>query len=561
VLVEPRQEDAPAPAFQAEAELIPPAASTAIARVAPAFTDVTAEAGIHFRHEAGSNGNFYYPEVMGAGCAFFDADNDGNLDIYLVNGNYLPPDAPSADLTNALYRNNGDGTFRDVTRRAGVGDPTYGQGCCAADYDGDGDQDLYVTNLGPNRLYRNQGDGTFALVERAAADPEWGQACAFFDADGDGDLDLYVQNYLVYSLEDQMDDDWFVMIDGEKVGDYCGSGAFEGQQDRLYRNEGDGRLVDVTAEAGIVAPGGTGMGLLCADLDDDGDQDVVVTNDNQANFYFQNDGAGHFTDVALMQGLACNWSGGVEAFMGVDAADVNGDGLLDLAVPCLRTQGFNLFQNLGATFSDVSVVVGLDAATSPFEGFAPVFLDYDSDGDHDLYFTTGATIMGNAGAATSFRNRYAMRDLLLENRGNEFVDVTDAAGPPLDHVAVSRACAAGDYDNDGDLDLLITALNDRARLLRNDTHGGHWIGFALTGRPPNRDAVGAKLWLTAGGRVRVSLIVAGGSYLAQRDRRVLFGLGPLTKVDRLLVRWPDGEETVHRNLQVDRYHELRQPER
>lgn len=560
VWVGARKDELDKQAIPIEKMPVPKVESTADPRVVPVFTDVTSEAGIHFGHEAGSTGEFYYPEVMGAGCAFFDVDNDRNLDVYLVNGNHLPPNSPSSDTTNVLYRNNGDGTFTDVTRRAGVGDASYGQGCCAADYDGDGDQDLYVTNLGPNRLYQNKGDGTFAPLEQSAADPGWGQSCAFFDADRDGDLDLYVQNYLIYDLEDQQQDDWYVMFGDKKVRDYCGPDSFEGEQDRLYRNLGDGVLEDVTEEAGIIAPNGTGMGLVCADLDDDGDQDIVVANDNQANFYFRNDGAGHFTEDALVQGLAYNWQGGVEAFMGIDAGDFNGDGLLDLAIPCLRTQGFSLFQNLGDMFSDVSVLAGLDAATSPVEGFAPVFIDYDSDGDLDLYFTAGGTIMGNAGAATSFRDRYAMRDLLLENRQNQFVDVTSAAGPALDCVAVSRACAAGDYDNDGDLDLLITAVNDRTRLLRNDTNGGHWIGFAVKGKAPNQDAIGAKLRLTAGGRARISEIVGGGSYLGQRDRRVLFGLGELTQVEELWVRWPDGEETVHHNLDVDRYHELQQPE-
>jgi len=559
VLLGAGKDDSEKRAAPAEKKPIPSAVSTATPRIVPVFTDVTAEAGICFRHEAGCTGRFYYLEVMGAGCAFFDADNDGNLDVYLVNGNHLPPHSPSSDTTDALYRNNGDGSFTDVTSQAGLADASYGQGCCAADYDGDGDQDLYVTNFGPNRLYRNQGDGTFALVEQAAADPGWGQSCAFFDADRDGDLDLYVENYLIYALEDQQD--WYVMVGGKKVRDYCGPDSFDGQQDRLYRNLGAGTLEDMTQEAGIIAPDGTGMGLVCADLDNDGDQDIVVANDNQANFYFQNDRAGHFTESALVQGLAYNSEGRAEAFMGIDAGDFNGDGLLDLAIPCLRTQGFSLFQNLGTMFSDVSVVTGLDKATSPVEGFAPVFIDYDSDGDLDLYFTTGGTVMGNAGAATSFRDGYAMRDLLLENRQNRYVDVTTAAGPALDRLAVSRACAAGDYDNDGDLDLLITAVNDQTRLLRNDTDGGHWIGFTLRGRVPNRDAIGARLRLTAGGRARVSEIVAGGSYLGQRDRRVLFGLGQLTQVEELLVRWPDGKEMVHHNLPVDRYHELYEPER
>ncbi len=522
----------------------------------PIFTDVTEAAGIRFRHEAGSTGKFYYPEVMGAGCAFFDADGDGDLDIYLVNGNRLPPAVPSPEIINVLYRNNGDGTFADVTAQAGVGDASYGQGCCAADYDGDGDQDLYVTNFGPNVLYRNEGGGSFKAVQGTLADPGWGQACAFFDADGDGDLDLYLQNYLEYSLEDR--EEWYVMIGGERVLDYCSPSGYRGQQDRLYQNQGDGTFRDVTRHSGIVAPEGTGMGLVCADLDDDGDQDIMVSNDSRPNFYFENDGQGRFTERGLRRGLAYNGEGGTEAFMGIDVGDFDGDCLLDVVIPCLRTEGFNLFRNLGSMFRDVSVSTGVDGATSSVTGFAPAFLDYDRDGDLDLFFTAGEVRMGRttAGAGTSFWDRYAMRDILLENRQGRYVNVSGSAGPHFRQRGVSRACSRGDYDNDGDIDLLITAMNGEARLLRNDTEGGHWIGFTLRGTPPNRDAVGARLRLTAGGRTQVSEIIAGGSYLGQADRRVLFGLGDATQVKELFVRWPDGNERRYGDLAIDQYHEV-----
>lgn len=527
--------------------------------VLPVFTDVTAQAGLEFRHEAGNTGRFYYPEVMGAGCAFLDYDDDGNLDVYLVNGNLLPPDSPRPSITNTLYRNNGDGTFSDVTARAGVGDASYGQGCCAADYDGDGDQDLYVTNFGPNVLFRNRGDGTFEKVGGVTADPGWGQACAFFDADGDGDLDLYLQNYLVYSLEDHKE--WYVSIGGQRVLDYCSPMGYSGQQDRLFLNDGDGTFRDTTETCGIEVPEGTGMGLVCADMDNDGDQDVVVSNDSRPNFYFQNQGGGRFTECALAHGLAFNSEGDTEAFMGIDVGDYDGDGLLDLVVPSLRTEGFSLFRNVGKMFSDVSVVAGVDAASSAVTGFAPVFLDYDSDGDLDLFFTAGEVRMGRtpADAGTAFEKRYAMEDLLLENRDGRFFNVTEFAGS-LREPHVSRACSLGDYDNDGDFDLLVTAMAGKARLFQNNTKGGRWIGFRLIGRPPNRDAVGARLRLTARGRTQTREIHAGGSYLGQRDRRQLFGLGEADRVDELRVRWPGGDEKTYRDLQVDRYHTLREEE-
>jgi hypothetical protein len=539
------------------------AASTQIAppSVPPVFTDVAASAGIGFRHEAGNRGKYYYPEVMGAGCAALDFDGDGRLDIFFVNGNLLPPERPSQALTDALYRNRGDGTFEDVTARAGVGDPSYGQGCCSADYDGDGDQDLYITNYGPNVLYRNRGDGTFEDFTAGAgvADPGWSQSCTFFDADGDGWLDLYVQHYLEYSIEGHKD--WPILVGGKEVLDYCSPSGYRGQQDHIFRNRGDGTFRDATAESGIVMPEGTGMGLACADFDCDGDTDVFVANDSRPNFLFTNDGRGRFTECGLARGVAFNGEGGVEAFMGADPGDYDGDGLLDIAVPSLRSEGFNLFRNLGKMFADVASAAGLDATTGASTGFAPVFLDWDSDGDLDLFFTCGEVRMGRAeaGASGTFEERYAMKSLLLENREGRFADVSDLAGPFFGERLIGRSCAAGDFDDDGDEDLLVTVMGGGPRLLRNDTRKGHWIGFRLEGNPPNRDSIGARLSLTAGGRTQVREVFGGGSYLGQRDRRQLFGLGAATSIERLVVRWPgkDGGETVHTGLAVDRYHVLK----
>jgi hypothetical protein len=316
----------------------------------------------------------------------------------------------------------------------------------------------------------------------------------------------------------------------------------------------------MTAASGIERPGGTGMGLLCADMDNDGDQDIVVSNDTRPNFYFRNDGRGRFTECALALGLAYSWEGSTEAFMGIEGGDYDGDGLLDLVIPCLRTEGFSLFRNLGGMFADHSIGTGLDAATSAVTGFAPVLLDYDADGDPDLFCSTGEVRMGrtSARAGASFTERYAMADLLLENRAGRFVDVSPEAGPALSHRAVSRSVSAGDYDDDGDLDLLITALSDEVRLLRNDTPGGHWIGVWLRGAPPNTDAVGARVRLTAGGRAQIGEVTAGGSYLGQRDRRLLFGIGVAAGADELRVRWPGGAETVLENLEGGQYHEIEQ---
>lgn len=522
----------------------------------PVFVDVTRQAGIRYRHETGATGRYYYPEVMGAGCAWFDCDGDGDLDIYFVNGNRLPPQSPDADITNVLYRNEGGGRFTEVTEATGTGDASYGQGCAAADYDGDGDQDLYVTNYGPNVLYRNRGDGTFEKLEGKLDDAGWGQACAFFDSDGDGDLDLYLQNYLEYALSDR--EDWYVSVGGEKVLDYCSPSGYRGQQDRLYRNDGGDSFKDVTRESGIVMPDGTGMGLVTADLDNDGDPDIVVSNDSRPNFYFRNEGNGRFTQCALILGIAYNGEGGTEAFMGVDAGDYDGDGFLDVVIPSLRSEGFNLYRNRNGTFTDVSVQAGLDAATGTCTGFAPVFLDYDSDGDLDLFFTTGEVRMGRteATAEGSFKERYAMRSLLLENREGRFFNVSSVAGGFFNEKHISRACSAGDFDDDGDLDLLVTAMGGEARLLRNDTAGGNWVGFRLVGKAPNTDAVGARLTLRVGSRTLMREIHAGGSYLGQHDRRVVFGLGDAETFDELHVRWPGGAERTWSGLEAGRYHVL-----
>ena len=527
---------------------------------APRFVDVTTAAGIAFRHENGHTGKYKYLEIMGAGVGVFDYDGDGLLDLYFVNGNHI--DAPhSAAITNHLYRNNGDWTFTDVTDKAGVGDAAYGQGCCTGDFDKDGDEDLYVSNFGPNLLYCNQGDGTFRDVAPAAglADPGWGQSCSFLDYDADGQLDLYVQNYLQWDPAEVVEA--YIYVAGRKVLDYPSPLGFPGSPDRLFRNSGNGTFQDVTKEAGLYQPTGKGMGVACADLNDDGHIDIFVANDTMENFLFFNRGDGTFEEAGLIAGVAYNRMGVPEASMGVDVGDCDGDGQLDLIVPCYRSQFFTLYRNRGGRFEDDSATSGLAEATGRATGFNGNFLDYDNDGDLDLFFTAGG-VRANEDAPpdASYQRRYGMPDLLLANDGQgHFADVSAAAGPYFQEARIGRGAATGDLDNDGDLDIVISNLADRAVVLRNETPGGHWITFELIAAGGSRNPIGADVWIEAGGRRRRSYVHGGVTYLSQNDRRVHFGLGDTTRVDRVEIRWPSGARQLLENLAVDRCVQVQEP--
>ncbi len=396
----------------------------------PQFVDVTAESGIAFQHTNGMEaGKYEYLEVMGGGVAAFDYDQDGDLDLYFVNGN-RSRGAPDPALTNRLYRNEGNLRFQDVTQQAGVGDAGYGQGCAAGDYDRDGDLDLYVTNCGPNVLYRNNGDGTFTDITQAAgvADDGWGQSVCFVDFDRDGHLDLLVQNYLARGVTEGVEA--YITIGQRKVPDYPSPLGFPGAPSRLFQNQGDGTFRDVAQEAGLTRQDGKGMGLACVDLTGDGWPDVFLSNDTMENFLYRSRGAGRFEEIGHLAGVAYSASGVPEASMGVDVVDYDDDGDLDLIVPCLARQFFTLYRNDGTQFSDVSSMVGLDQATAGATGFDAHFLDYDNDADRDLFFTCGGVRMiESAPADASYAQRYGIPDLLIANDGaGRFRDVSRWAG-------------------------------------------------------------------------------------------------------------------------------------
>ena len=527
---------------------------------APRFTDVTEASGIDFRHENGQTGEYRYLEIMGAGVALFDFDGDGRLDVYFVNGNRVGA-APNPTVQNRLYRNLGDWKFEDVTAAAGVGDASYGQGCATGDYDGDGDEDLYVTNFGPNVLYRNEGDGTFAEVAAASgvADDGWGQSASFVDYDRDGDLDLYVQNYLHFTADTV--DTSFIYIGSEKTPDYPSPLGFDGSPDRLFRNEGGGRFSDVTEAAGLHQPDGKGMGLACVDFDADGLLDIFVANDTEENFYFRGVEGGRFEETGLLAGIALNASGVAEASMGVDVGDVNHDGRMDLIVPCLKRQFFTLYVNQGEYFTDESVATGMATATAQATGFNANFLDYDDDGDLDIFFANGGVRANEfAKKNATYVERYGVPDQLVANDGTgRYVDVSQHAGPYFGRALIGRGSASGDLDGDGDVDLVVCNLADRPALLRNDTTArGTGVTLELVDARGRRSPVGTRLRAKAGGHTQWSVLHPANTYLSQSDRRPHVGLGASTVIDELEITWPSGRVETLTGVQAQRVVTIRE---
>jgi enediyne biosynthesis protein E4 len=515
------------------------------------FTDITAEAGVHFRHINGAVGDYHLPETIGAGGAFLDYDNDGDLDLYLVNsGDWLntPSENPT---TSILYRNNGDATFTDVTRSAGVGNAgNYGQGVVCGDFDNDGDVDIYVTNFGVNWLYRNNGDGTFADVTEKAGvgDPAWSSSATFFDYDRDGYLDLYVVNYLRYSLDIP-----YRPCGAEGVRTYCHPSVFEGAPDRLYRNNGDGTFADVTDAAGVKDIGGLfhgkGLGVVAADLNNDTYPDLYVANDDTPNYLFYNNGDGTFSEIALIAGCAYSFDGVAQAGMGVDAGDYNGDGLLDIFITNLSYETNALYRNNGdGTFTDVIYEAGLGKESYLYVGFGAGFLDFDNDGHLDIFVANGHVIDNIE--QTHDVLTYAQPNQLFHNTGDgKFTDISSESGGYFRQKRVSRGAVFGDYDNDGDTDIVVTQSNGAAVLLRND--GGsrqNWLRIKPVGTISNRDGLGGRVTAWIGGKQKVREVRAGSSYLSSNDPRLIFGLGEHSVVERLEIRWTSGIVQILENL-------------
>jgi hypothetical protein len=517
----------------------------------PVYVDVTAASGLDWGiHELALRG-WNLVETMGGGGGFIDYDRDGWLDVYLVSYSTERQEATGEPVGDALYRNNGDGTFTEVTAKAGIGGHRRGQGLAVGDYDNDGWPDIYVSAYNAGVLYRNRGDGTFEdVTERAGVDnPLWGCSTTFLDYDRDGWLDLFVSNYLEFDPEAEGTYPCR-MIDEHP---FCTIAKFRGQPSVLYRNNGDGTFTDVSGPSGVGALEGKGMGVVAADLDDDGWIDVFQTNDSTPNFLFHNLGNGRLEDVALQAEVGYSPSGQVTGAMAADAEDVDGDGRLDLIVTNFNNQGTFLQLNQGdMRFRDRGHRLGLSMPTFTVSSFGARFLDYDNDGRIDLFVAAGHPFAPVSKVWPQIR--YAEPPFLFENDGQRFINVAPRRGEALSQPHVGRGVATGDYDNDGDPDVLLLTVSEPPRLLRND--GGnrnHWLGVALVGTRSARDAIGARVTVTAGGVERVRARVGGASYLSASDPRVLFGLGAVARVEAVEVVWPSGRVDRVTDVPVDRY--------
>ena len=525
------------------------------------FIDVTAGSGIDFTHVSGDEHQRFIIETMGGGAAFLDYDADGYLDLYLVNGvrgGEAPPESSSR-----LYRNepgfpDGRG-FADVTAESGAGGRGWGMGCAVADYDNDGDVDLYVTYWGANRLYRNRGDGGFEEQAAAAgvADGSWGTSAAFGDLDADGFLDLYVANYLEFDLEDPPNEGR--ACTGYKgLKGFCGPMGIPGQPDLLYRNLGEGRFEDITAAAGIDRHRLPALGVVFADYDDDGDQDVYVANDSEPNLLWRNDGGWVLREAAALAGAAYSEEGRSQAGMGVDFGDWDNDGDLDLFVTNFSDDVNTLYRNLGdGTFDDATAAAGLTGSVRPLLGWSTALFDADNDGWQDLFVANGHLYPQLEIHPTGLR--YPQRNLFYWNQGGYFREAETESGAAMAETRVSRGAAFGDYDNDGDVDLLVVNLNERPTLLRNE--GGNansWLGIDLEGSAGNRDGIGARVSVTAGGRTQVQEVRRGYGYQSQNDPRLLFGLGSAQQVETVHIRWPSGRSQTLKASGVRQYIKVRE---
>jgi enediyne biosynthesis protein E4 len=511
------------------------------------LVDVAAQSGLELLNVSGGRAKDFIVDANGNGAAFFDYDRDGDLDALIVNGSTRDRIAQGGDPMLALYQNDGTGRFRDVTAASGFDRRGWGSGVCIGDIDNDGADDVYVTAFGADALWRNTGHGTFVDVTQRAGinETRWGTSCAFADYDRDGDLDLYVANYVKFDLATIPARGTSANCRFMATDVFCGPKRLPGDADVLYRNNGDGTFTDVSATVGAVDPGYYGFGVVFTDLTGDGWPDIFVANDSVPNLLFRNRGNGTFVEDGLASGAALSGDGRPQAGMGADAGDYNNDDLIDLIVTNF-SHDYNTLYEAGpaGVFTDRSYAAGIAATAGPYLGWGVKLVDLDNDGRLDVFIANGHVYPEVD--AHGLGTRYLQRKQVFINDGKRFRHATMEIGGGLLLEKSSRGAAFGDYDNDGDIDVLVINMNDRPTLLRNDSPAtNHWITIRLVGSKSNRDGIGARVRIQTGVRHQMTFVRGDGSYLSHSDVRAHFGLAEATRVDRLEIRWPSGlVETV-----------------
>jgi len=520
----------------------------------PVFEEVPpARSGLQWVHTNAMSPDRYLPETMGPGVAFLDYDNDGWMDIYMVNSGPCDFFKPKTPLRNALYRNNRDGTFTDVTEKAGVGGGTFGMGVAVGDYDNDGYPDILVTSYGRCILYRNNRDGTFTDVTDKAgvAAPGWTTSALWFDYDNDGKLDLFLCSFVEFGLGKN------IVCGDNKLGRryYCIPRVFKPTPNLLFHNNGDGTFTEASKGTDIEKSLGKGLGVVAADVNNDGRMDLFVANDTVQNFLFMNRGKGKWDEIGLASEVGFSANGQPRSGMGVDSVDFEGDGWQDLFVSNVDQEMFSFYRNnRDESFSDIAHGQGIAAATRLLSGWGLKFFDYDNDGRVDLFLANGHPddMIDSYGGQVTYREPL----LLFHNQGGQLKNVSKEAGPVFERLWPARGLALGDYDNDGRIDVLVGNNGEAPILLRNRAgEGNHWVGLKLEGRTCNRDAVGARLSWSVAGVKRTRLKTAGGSYLSSHDPREVIGLGAATTLDSLEIRWPAPSARVDtlKEVPIDRY--------